>query len=135
MKVRELIEKLQAFDPEMNVLGDFESGREHISIGTDEVFINRRFNANAVLIRESYEDGYVSEAHFREEDLIEKEFKPVTSRQGLFAELVAKEYQQILSDSLERGTVFLVNKDNLSKDGFVEFKIHNERTDDGTVEK
>ena len=130
MKVKELIEKLQQLDPEMVVVGEFESGREHVAIDIGEVYLNRNFDAKAVVISESYEDSYIKDADFREEDLIEKELPPPRPRQGLFSELMEQQLSIVMSDMLKRDTAFLVSKDNLPADAkFVEFPIHVERKD------
>ena len=58
MKVKELIEKLQTYDPEMLVLhGDSEYGDELISIDEDKYQLYRENKeADVLVIREKYEN-------------------------------------------------------------------------------
>ncbi|USL89116.1 hypothetical protein SEA_CASSEROLE_34 [Arthrobacter phage Casserole] len=128
MKIRDLIEKLKTFDPDMTVIVDYD-GYEHVDMSIEEITLwGTGFKAEALKIHPVWAEPEPTIIDFDQKFLSKSDPpKPVTPRQGLFAELVAKEYQQIISESLERGTVFLVNKENLPKDGVIEFKVHNER--------
>jgi len=131
MKVRELIEKLQTLeDQEMEVVAiDHEYGAYRLhDPEIREEYAAGYTKARVVVL----DDNYDSLHDLDEKYLIKEEPPKRSANSSFFHSLVAKEYQQIISDSLERGTVFLVNKDNLPKDGFVEFKVHDERKDSGT---
>lgn len=131
MKVRELIEKLQALDPEMTILGNFEGGYEHIRVLEESVFISRELDAKVVVISEDYDAPYLSAAHVDEKYLVDKNPPPLgPRRQGLFSEIMEQQLSVIMSDMIKRDTIYLISKDNPPPNSrFVEFKIHNDRKD------
>ena len=126
MKVKELIEKLQALDPEMVVVGNFESGYEHIRALEEDVFVSRESDIRAVVISEDYDANYLTEADVDEKYVIEK--NPESAKQCIDIPPALQElFTTILDDQMQRGQIFLMS--SKPNTGFVEFPVHVKRKD------
>jgi hypothetical protein len=125
MKVKELIEKLQAFDPELTVTySDSEEGTTVVyDLGTIEDAYISGWNKATVL---SLDGEYAEPKHIADKYLTKEEprpYNPSPMMDVLSAEMKAV-YAASLNSLIARDSIFLANPNPpVNKDGFVEFKI------------
>lgn len=123
MKVKELIEKLKEFDPELLVLGNFEDGYEHIHLGEGIIWVDSNLDATALIIGEDYQAPYLTAKDVDEKFLIEKPEPPTRSAGHLNA--IMDNLKVIISDQINRDTVIVTNLNKPKPTGdYVEFPIH-----------
>ncbi len=119
MKVKELIEKLQQFDPELTVtFPDSEDGEQVV---TDvDICEDTWVSWDKATTLHLYGD-YIEKSH-----IDPKYFKP-QERPVYKPNLILDNLKTVYDSAVPRGTVFFVDKPPLNKDGNVEFKIINKR--------